>query len=126
MSFMSGIEDEFVFGDLKVYREFDISHFISNARSALTNKIETVKFNNKLNHYSTTLEKAIKCFSDIVVDTESMKTFLNSYNRIDRQFTMRDVESLDVITIKPQYIGQYTTMVGNMIDDILKGKIDAC
>ena len=41
MPYLSEIEDDYVLGDLKVFREFDVSHFISNARTALSGKAST-------------------------------------------------------------------------------------
>lgn len=128
MTILSSYEDEFVFGDLKVYREFDSSHFISNARTALTNKPNTVELEGKFNFYSTMLEKAIAAFSNIIVDNDSMKSFLGSYDKYDKtdlsSLSIRDLDSLDVITIRPQYIGQYTTMVGDVMDKVIKGSGD--
>ena len=36
MSFLRGLEEEFVHGDVQVFHEFDASHFISNAKSAIS------------------------------------------------------------------------------------------
>ena len=51
MPYLSGIEEDFVLDDLKVFREFDISHFISNAKTAISGKAEIVKLDSKGNQY---------------------------------------------------------------------------
>lgn len=122
MPYLSEIENDYVLGDLKVFREFDISHFISNARTALSGKAEIVKLDDKFNYYTSTLERAINSFQNIIVDSERIKNFLGNYSDIDTSnIMMNDVNSLDVITIRPQYIGQYTNMVGDVINAVLKG-----
>ena len=39
MSYLRGIEEELVRGDVEVFHEFDSSHFIMNAKSALRSVI---------------------------------------------------------------------------------------
>ena len=122
MPYLSGIEEDFVLDDLKVFREFDISHFISNAKTAISGKAEIVKLDSKFDYYTSTLERAINTFQNIVVDSEKVRKCLSEITDIDSfKLMMNDINSVDVISIRPQYIGQYTTLVGEAIDKVLKG-----
>lgn len=122
MPYLSGIENDFILGDLQVFREFDISHFISNAKSAISGKAEIVKLDAKFNYYTSTLERAINAFQNIVIDSEKVKNFLDTNSEINtKDLMMNDVDAVDVISIRPQYIGQYTTKVGEVINDVMRG-----
>ena len=120
MPYLSGIEEDFVLDDLKVFREFDISHFISNAKTAISGKAEIVKLDSKFDYYTSILERAINTFQNIVIDSEKINKCLSGYGDFNsNKIMMNDINSVDVISIRPQYIGQYTTMVGEIIDKVI-------
>ena len=50
MSYLKSLEREYVLGDVQIFHEFDTSHFISNAKSAITNKVEAVNMNMKFDY----------------------------------------------------------------------------
>lgn len=128
MNYMNEKEQSFVLGDMEVFNEFDMSHFISNTKTAITNKAETVNVNLKFDYYSNTLEKAMKSFSDISLEKDSMKEFLvkfDDYNKLETSNTLvRDIELAENTVIKPQYFHQYIELVTKTIEDFLNDKID--
>lgn len=124
----TNLEREFVLGDLQLYREFDNSHFISNAKSAITNKVQAVNLKMKFDYYSSMLVKAIENFNNINLDKSTIGEFLsnyNSYNKLDNMnYTMKDIDFTEVTTFKPQYINQYVNMVQTVIDKVMSDSID--
>ena len=126
MSYLKNLEQDYVLGNLEVYREFDSSHFISNAKSAITNKAEAVNMNMKFNYYTNMLEKAIGSFSAIKINKDVVKDFLSRYQenaKLDKcDFTMKEIVNSEIGKFKPQYISQYITMVQVLIDNVIKGE----
>lgn len=124
----TNLEREFVLGDLQLYREFDNSHFISNAKSAITNKVQAVNLKMKFDYYSSMLVKAMENFNNINIDKNTIGDFLsnyNSYNKLDNMnYTMKDIDFTEVTSFKPQYINQYVNMVQTVIDKVMSDSID--
>lgn len=127
MSYLKSLEREYVMGDTQLFNEFDTSHFISNARSAITNKVEAVNMNMKFDYYTSVLKKALQSFEAIKLDKDSIKEFLmkfDSLSKLDNCSNMvRDITYEDVISFKPQFLAQYTTMVQVAIDKAIRGEI---
>lgn len=127
MSYLKSLEREYAMGDTQLFNEFDTSHFISNAKSAITNKVEAVNMNMKFDYYTSMLKKAIQSFSTIKLDKELIRDFLMKFDslaKLDNTNTMvRDIEYTDVISFKPQYLAQYVTMVQVAIDRAIRGEI---
>lgn len=127
MSYLDTIEQEMVLGDLKLFREFDSSNFVSNAKLAINGKIEAVTMGSKINHYGNMLEKAISNYNNIKIDKEAIKAFFDKFNQISRldssYRTIRDISYSDVISFKPQYLNQYVEIVGNIIDQTVNGTV---
>ena len=125
MSYLKSLEQDYVLGNLELYREFDSSHFISNAKSAITNKVEAVNMNMKFDYYANMIEKAIASFSNIKINKEDVKEFLTSFNSKvldDSGILIRDITQSDIGKFKPQYIAQYINMVQVLIDNVIKGE----
>lgn len=124
---LKNLEREYVLGDLELYREFDNSHFISNAKMAVTGKVQAVNLRMKFDYYSNMLGKAIADFSAINIEKDSITEFLTHFDSIDRLdsigLTVCDIDQCDVTTFKPQYIAQYTNMVQVLIDKVIQGSI---
>jgi hypothetical protein len=124
---LDSLEREYAMGDLKLYREFDSSHFISNAKSAITNKVEAVNLRMKMNYYSSMLTKALNDFSAINLDKDEFNDFIGKFESMDRlpemNLTIRDLNQEDIGAIKPQYISQYVLMIQMMIDKVLNNAI---
>ena len=78
MSYLENLEHEYILGDAKLFREFDSSHFISNAKTVINNKPETVKLNMKFDYYTSMIEKAIQSFQAINLDKSMVTEFVNN------------------------------------------------
>ena len=121
-------EEEFVLGDLKVFKEFDSSHFISNAKFALTNKVHSVKMDWKFNYYTNMLEKAIYNFNIINIEPFRVVEFIDKYDRLSKidesEIRMKEIRSIEKITFKPQYLIQYANFVGDAINNVLNDTAD--
>ena len=126
MGYLNNIEQDFVLGDIEVFNEFDMSHFISNAKSAITNKAETVNTNLTFSYYTSMLEKAISSFADIKLNKDTIKDFLIKFNKIDNldngNMLVKDINTDDIEVFKPQYLGQYVSMVQDSINGYINGE----
>ena len=127
MSFLKSLEREYVMGDTQLFNEYDVSHFISNAKSAITNKVEAVNMNMKFDYYTSMLGKAIQSFSTIKLDKESIRDFLMKFESLSKldnsEIMVRDITFSDIATFKPQYLAQFTSMVQIAIDRAMTGNI---
>lgn len=126
MSFLRGIEEELVRGDLEVFHEFDASHFISNAKSAITGKAETVNLKIKLTHYGDMVEKAMNNFVNIKLDKNALRTFVElskDVNIENASIFVNGLEDVNDIMLRPQYLDQYTKIVMEAMDKVSKGEI---
>lgn len=126
MGFLSGIEEELARGDVEVFHEYDSSHFISNAKSAISGKAETVNLDVKLNHYGDMVEKAINNFVNIKIDKDALRTFFEISNKRkleDDNIFINEIEDANDIIIRLQYLDQYTKIVLETIDKVIKGEI---
>ena len=126
MSYLENLEHEYILGDAKLFREFDSSHFISNAKTVINNKPETVKLNMKFDYYTSMIEKAIQSFQAINLDKSMVTEFVNNMKNIPNIETynimVKDVDSCMNGYFKPQYLQQYINMVGAVIDKCVKGE----
>lgn len=127
MSYLRSLEREYVMGDTQLFNEFDTSHFISNAKSAITNKVEAVNMNMKYDYYTSMLKKAINSFSLIKLDKETIRDFLMKFDTLSKldnvENMVRDITYSDVTSFKPQYLAQYVSMVQVAIDRAVRGEI---
>lgn len=125
MSFLRGIEEELVRGDLEVFHEFDASHFISNAKSAITGKVEAVNLSFKLNHYGDMVEKAINNFVNVKMDKNALRTFTELVPKVvdDGNFYIDGIDDVNDIIIRPQYLDQYYKIISDTIDKVIKGEL---
>ena len=128
MKYLNEMERDFILGDIEVFNEFDMSHFISNAKSAISNKAETVNVNLTFSYYTSMIEKAIASFSTIKLDKDSIKDFLSKFNNIDnldsKNIAVKDINTDDITLFKPQYLDQYIQMVIKTIDSYINDEID--
>lgn len=126
MSYLRGIEEELVRGDVEVFHEFDSSHFIMNAKSALHNKVETVNLQAKLTHYGDMIDKAINSFVNIRLDNNALRTFVEvspKFNIESHTIMIKSIEDVNGIILRPQYLDQYVKTVMDTIDKVVKGEI---
>ena len=128
MGFLDNIEREYVLGDLQVFREFDVSQFIIYSNSDVLKRVDKLDVKTNLKHYEKMLQKAIDEFEDIYIDKDSITEFLTKFNKISKldeaNIFERDIEYVDVSSIKPQYLKQYKEMLFNTMDQIIKNSID--
>lgn len=129
MSYLDGLEYDFVLGDLSVVHEFDMSNFIMNAKTSLQNT--NVKFDARLkfDYYASILEKAIQSLYVIKLDKASIRAFLSKFqtlDKVDRASTAlmtRDLNYKDeIIEFRPQFLTQYCNMVQTVINKVLNGE----
>lgn len=129
MSILQNLEQEYLLGEAKLFREFDSSHFISNAKTAVTNKIQTVNLDMKFDYYTSMLEKAISSFNTINIDKTMVNEFISNVNKIKNlsnyNLTVCEVPSIVDGHFKPQYIQQYINIVGNIIEKTIKNEADS-
>lgn len=127
MAYLTNLERDYVMGDTQIFNEFDNSHFISNAKSAITNKVEAVNMNMKFGYYTSMIEKAIQSFSTIKIDKDTINNFLMKFNNISKldssSIMVKDITQSDVVCFKPQYLAQYISLVQIAIDKAIKGDI---
>ena len=124
---LKNLQYDYAIGDADVFREFDNSNFISNAKAAVTGKVQSLNLKMKFNYYSGMLGKAISDFAAIDVDIDSISTFVKKFESIDKidslNITMKDIGFDDVGVFKPQYITQYVTMVQDVINRVINDDI---
>lgn len=129
MSILQNLEQEYLLGEAKLFREFDSSHFISNAKTAVTNKMQTVNLDMKFDYYTSMLEKAISSFNAINIDKTMVNEFISNVNKFkdlsNYNLTVCEVPSIVDGHFKPQYIQQYINIVGNIIEKTIKNEADS-
>jgi hypothetical protein len=121
----SGLELEFLQGNLKVYREYDIANFISTAKSVITESQNPVELNDSFKFYTDTINKSINSFNDVKIDPVEIRTFLVKFKNVSRldgaNVSMRMINRNEVGVIKPQYLQEYVKSVSNSINEIING-----
>ena len=91
MPYLSGIENDFILGDLQVFREFDISHFISNAKSAISGK--------ELNYVYMTLTNSLAGKNAVVeIPAKISETEFNELVKFSKIFSALGVETSALIS----------------------------
>ena len=117
---------DYVLESLSLFREFDMSNYISNAKYSLKNKYN-IKSNKLI------LGSSIKSLRELAYHMSSNKTIVpdvlafygscnkNLFDSLPNTF-IHAITVPDVGDIKPQYINSYITHIGKIIDDTLNGK----
>ena len=127
MSYLKSLERNYVMGDIQLFNEFDNSHFISNAKTAITGNPEPTNVNMDFNYYADMIEKAIRDFNVIKLDKDTIKDFLMKFDSLQKldasNIIVRDITTSDVGAFKPQYISQFVSMVQIAIDKAIRGEI---
>lgn len=119
MSNFDKLEQDLVLESLDLYQEFDSSHFIANAKSAITNKAVSLNVNSEFKYYTEVLQRAIDDFSVIKLDKDKVKDFLDKVSNSDIDLSKvltNSINTKDNTVFKPQYIGQYVDIVKNAIN----------
>ena len=117
---------DYVLESLSLFREFDMSNYISNAKYSIKNKYN-IKSNKLI------LGSSIKSLRELAYHMSSNKTIVpdvlafygscnkNLFDSLPNTF-IHAITVPDVSDIKPQYINSYITHIGKIIDDTLNGK----
>lgn len=125
MSIFNDFEREYIRDTHLLLESFDISNFISNAKSNLSGKFETLKVNWKIDYYTHILEKSIENFSGININKVAINDFINAYNKSNKvPIKIEDISESNVSVIKPQYISQYVVLIQKLLDKVREGNID--
>lgn len=115
----NSIDQEFVYQDEQMFREYDQSNFIANAKYAINNTITPEKpVSGK--HHSYMINKTIDTLNNIVVN----KNIINVLNHLDTTDTEHVFQYVlqDVKTIKPSYLVDYVNLIGKTIEDLINGE----
>lgn len=127
MSYLSSLEDEFVLGDSQVFREFDMSNFIMNAKSSIQNKVSVYTLDINSTFYIKMVENALKLLETIKLDKQLANNFTSrlTVSNIDSlQIQSKALVLPDVLSIRPQYLTQYVSNIGITIDRVLNNTIE--
>lgn len=129
MADITYIEREFVKEDVSVFAEFDNSNFINNAKIAIGGKIEEATSVSRIHHYGDMLEKAIASVKDaqLRLDKSELNAVTNKMVAIaasGADFRVPYIENNEFTYVKPQYLGQFTEIITNMITRVVDGDAD--
>ena len=125
MSYLDSLEQEFVLESTRLFKEYDKSNFIANAKYAITKKAQEVDMSYKFLNSSNMINKAIKNFSAISVNKSEIKAFVAKCDLsvlAKSELYMRPIIT-DTAIFRPQYLNQYVMMVQGVIDKVLNGNI---
>lgn len=122
-------ENEFILNDLQIYREFDISNFISNAKYSLSNKINNNRITPNIQKYSEMIQNVVNDVDILKIDSNSIinffTTFVNTvFNNISDDIYINPLIKPDIYGFKPQYLSQYIENIELIIDRTIKNDID--
>lgn len=115
---LRNVENEFLLGDLQVFREFDVSSITSTASFSLNNACNFITMKINFMYYINILENALRTFSNVSLDTKSMHTFFVDYLKSNVQVDniyIRKMVDQDVFNIKPEYLVQFSENIANII-----------
>lgn len=119
---MRNNEFNFLLNDLKVYREYDLSNFISNAKNSLSDTSELSKIDIKFDIYISMLSNTMNdCLNITSIPVANIILQLSNYptNLIHISAKKLIIEN---IIIEPGYLTQFVDNIGLIIDRICKGK----
>ena len=118
--------DELIKEDLKVFREFDVSSFVRNAKFDLTNKVLMPINSLTLNKYIEILQSSINDLNNLQFDSKSIGARLQDIRNsiaLDKLSGMiPDMKTQQISDIRPAYIKELTEKIGQIIDKIVKGE----
>ena len=129
MDYVSGLEHEYVLGDMQVFHEFDVSQFLTNAKTVIQNATVPFDMSLKFNYHTSMLEKAIQNLETIKLDKASIRAFLSKYESYEKvenaHITTRDLDyKKAIIEFRPQYLSQYVTMVQDVLNKVINNTTD--
>ena len=120
--------NDFILNELYLFREFDLSNFVANARYSLKNKHDLNHNKVELQHYVGMLEESsIPQLEQIGGMKGELYTFFTTCNKnlldsLPPKVEAEIISKPDVFDIKPVYLNQYVTTIGSIIDKTIKGE----
>ena len=77
---LNGLEEQFAFDDVKLFKEFDVTNFVSNTKATFGNKLERIDVPIKINQYIDYIDKSNNALANVGLDNK-MYPILNSYGK---------------------------------------------
>lgn len=111
-------DKEFIIKDLEIFKEYDETNFINNARFALFN---TNSLNKKMsdNYYCEMLNKTISELENIYIDINDFNDVINLKNIDNFKINGLKLLPMDVENIRIQYLTEFTENIGYTIEKII-------
>lgn len=113
----------FIIHDLELFREFDLTNYIYNARYTIEGNYNIIKNNISFETYRKTLLDLIPSIKSITTLNPEVLAFFGSCNK--NLFNLNDkinsITPIDIADIKPQYLTMYVGTIGSLIDNTIKG-----
>ena len=119
---------EFIVEELNFFRDFDISNYISNGKSALSDKVFTLDERFKFISFSKSIKDAIEQLEGITIPNDTLFNFTEKMSAIPSKSIDAKKYEISVNTnmisdIKPQYIKQFINLYKEKIDKVLNNKL---
>jgi hypothetical protein len=121
-------EVNFILNDMQTYFEFDKSNFVSNAAASLTNHNEVNDITVDLSVYRNMVLEAVENLNNMHESARSERDQMIEFFSYSIDDDMDDINvpiepicAFDVSTIKPQYLNDFVTNIGLIIERTLKG-----
>ena len=125
----NGIEESFILEDVKLFREFDVTNFVSNAKASIGNKIEKVNVPMKIDHYKDVINKSIHSLNNTILDPKiyaALTTFSRELLTIsDNGSLVKDVGYWEFTISHPNALKVFTANIQKDLAEIIdNGAID--
>ena len=122
--------EKFIVEELNFFRDFDISNYISNGKSALSDKVFTLDDRFKFISFSKSIKDAIEQLEGVTIPNDTLFNFTEKMSvlpskAIDNRHYEVSIYPNTITDIKPQYIKQFINLYKEKIDKLINGKLDA-
>ena len=104
--------EKFIVEELNFFRDFDISNYISNGKSALSDKVFTLDDRFKFISFSKSIKDAIEQLEGVAIPNDTLFNFTEKMSvlpskAIDNRHYEVSIYPNTITDIKPQYIKQF-------------------
>lgn len=117
-------EFNLIMSSMQTYFEFDKDNFVVNAQSSLTGNTNLAKSDINLNSFCVILSKTISDLDNMPMDVKEMIPFFATCSKGVCETLREEVPGIvtpDVLSIKPNYLNDFVSSIGLIIDRTLKG-----
>ena len=117
-------EFNLIMTSMQTYFEFDRDNFVVNAQSSLTGNADLARSDINLNSFCVILSKTISDLDNMPMDAKEMVPFFATCSKGVCETLREEVPGIvtpDVLSIKPNYLNDFVTNIGLIIDRTLKG-----